>query len=76
MRFEHTYEILVSGDQVVGKVWWDTENKKLDGDNTALLTYLKKQHYGDITYHEGVRFLEHLGNILNNGYIHARKVDY
>ena len=74
-KHEHTYEIISSGDQTVGRVWWDADEGKLDSDNQRLLSYLKEKSYQGITYHSGVEFLQHLGRILKNGYIHARKVE-
>jgi hypothetical protein len=71
---EHIYEILANGEQVLGQVWWDAEKKVLDSDNSKLLGYLKEKSYNNITYHDGVKFLQHLGRMLKNGYIHARRM--
>lgn len=74
-QHEHTYEIIAGGDQVLGQVWWDAENNKLDTDNNKVLEYLKDKSYQGITFHDGVKFLSHLGRMLKNGYVHARRVE-
>ncbi len=75
MAQEYTYDIKVSGDEVWGQVWWDPAENKIATDTPELLEYLKTKHHQDITYHDGVKFLTHLGNILSNGYIHAERVE-
>ena len=71
--YNKIYEI-VSNSQSVGKVWWDEKSSKIMSDNEQLLDYLKDKSYQDITWHDGPKFLQNLGNMLNNGYIFARTV--
>ncbi len=71
---EYTYEIVVSGDQVMGQVWWDDQKEEIDGD-ALVLSFLKDKSYQGITYQDGVKFLTHLGRMLKNGYIYAKRVE-
>lgn len=71
---EYTYDIVVSGDTVLGQIWWDDKEEKLDGD-PKVLSYLKDKSYQGITYHDGVKFLTHLGRMLDNGYAYAKRVE-
>ena len=75
MSQEYKYEIVASGDKVLGNVWWDSEKEEIDTDNPRILEYLKGKTYQDITWHDGVQFLQYLGRILKNGYVHAKRVD-
>ena len=72
---EYVHEIIVSGDEVMGQVWWDPDAKKLDSDTPKVLEYLKDKTYQGITWHDGIKFLQHLGRMLDSGYVHARAVD-
>ena len=72
---EHVHEIIVGGDEVMGLVWWDPDAKKLDSDTPKVLDYLKDKTYQGVTYHDGVKFLQYLGRMLDNSYVHARSVD-
>jgi len=72
---EHAYDIVVSGDKVLGQVWWNPEESKIDSDTPKVLQYLKDKSYQGITFHDGVKFLTHLGRMLKNGYVYAKRVD-
>ncbi len=72
MAREIEYEIVGTGDKVIGKVWWD--GKKVDSDSPRLLKSLKKQNVDGYTLRSGEEFVKRLPKIYKNGYIRARKV--
>lgn len=74
-QHEFRYEILAGGDKVVGEVWWDADKSEIDYDNPRVMDYLKGKSYNGITWHDGPKFLRYLGRILDNGYVHAKRVE-
>jgi hypothetical protein len=71
---ENKYEIIASGDHVLGEIWWNSSKEVLESDDKDLLEYIKTKHWRGLTHADGPKFLSHLGRILDNGYIHARKL--
>jgi len=72
---QHVYEIISAGKNSLGHVWWNATTKKIESDDQTLLGVLRDYRYGNISFKSGPEFLTHLGSMLTNGYLHARKVE-
>lgn len=67
------HEVYSSGDKLLGSVW--LEDGKVKSSSSQLLDVLNnKTTHGFVSIHEGEKFLQKLPSILNNGYMHAKKV--
>ncbi len=67
------YEIFSGGDRSMGNVWLGDKGK-VDGDSQRVLAILKRQHFPGVSFQKGEQFLQKLGRILSNGYMHAKRV--
>lgn len=73
MAKELEHEVYSGGDKLLGTVW--LEKDEVQSDSTALMNLLEsKTSPGFVSIHEGRKFLQKLPAILNNGYMHAKKV--
>ena len=72
---QDVYEIYDHKDRVVGKVWWDPQESKVDGDNPALLRTIKTMSYNELTVLDGPKFLKKLEQMFRSGYTYAKRAE-
>ena len=67
-----TWELRDENQAPWGKVWWD--GKKIQSDDTKVITLLKEVHHSGKSFKDGLEFLEVAPRYFRSGYVTMNRI--